>query len=101
MRTAELYRGLLKNHITPRIGHLNLADPAPARGADHGRGRRQHPHEPLQHQRAGQHDANERSVATLEQVFALAEAIQRRYRLVVLLATFASLRYGKIMPAAK
>ena len=36
-------------------------------------------------------------VATLEQVFALAEAIQPRYRLVVLLATFTSLRYGEIM----
>jgi hypothetical protein len=38
-------------------------------------------------------------VATLEQVFALAETIQPRYRLVVLLATFTSLRYGEIMGA--
>lgn len=29
VRTAELYRGLLKNHITPSIGHLTLADLAP------------------------------------------------------------------------
>jgi integrase len=36
-------------------------------------------------------------VATLEQVFALAGTIQPRYRLVVLLATFTSLRYGEIM----
>ena len=46
---------------------------------------------------AGQHESDERMVATLEQVFALAEAIQPRYRLVVLLATFTSLRYGEIM----
>lgn len=46
---------------------------------------------------AGQHESDERRVATLEQVFALAEAIQPRYRLVVLLATFTSLRYGEIM----
>src|SRR5689334_20367363 len=46
---------------------------------------------------ASQHDATERQVATLEQVFALADAIQPRYRLVVLLATFTSLRYGEIM----
>ena len=26
MRTAELYRGLLRNHIQPWIGHLHLAD---------------------------------------------------------------------------
>jgi hypothetical protein len=25
MRTAELYRGLLRNHIQPWIGHLDLA----------------------------------------------------------------------------
>ena len=45
---------------------------------------------------AGQHESDERPVATLAQVFALAEAIQPRYRLVVLLATFTSLRYGEI-----
>lgn len=48
---------------------------------------------------AGQHESDERTVATLEQVFALAETIQPRYRLVVLLATFTSLRYGEIMGA--
>jgi hypothetical protein len=29
MRTAELYRGLLRNHIQPWIGHLDLADVVP------------------------------------------------------------------------
>ncbi len=46
---------------------------------------------------ASHHESNERPVATLEQVFALAETIQPRYRLAVLLATFTSLRYGEIM----
>lgn len=46
---------------------------------------------------AGQHESDERSVATLKQLFALADTIQPRYRLVVLLATFTSLRYGEIM----
>lgn len=29
MRSAELYRGLLRNHIDPWIGHLDLADVIP------------------------------------------------------------------------
>ena len=37
----------------------------------------------------GQDKAEERPTATLEQVFAIAEAIQPRYRLFVLLAAFA------------
>jgi integrase len=46
---------------------------------------------------AGTYESDERPVATLAQVFELAEAIQPRYRLAVLLATFASLRYGEII----
>lgn len=124
VRTAELYRGLLKNHITPSIGYLNLADLAPPAIRHWRRILRDHGvsegviakayrllhavlttavedgsirTNPCNIKGAGQHDANERPVAALEQVFALADAIQRRYRLVVLLATFTSLRYGEIM----
>ena len=124
VRTAELYRGLLKNHITPGIGRLNLADlaaPTIRRWRrllrDHGVSegviakayRLLHAvlttavedgsirANPCNIKGAGQHECDERPVATLEQVFALAEAIQPRYRLVVLLATFTSLRYGEIM----
>jgi integrase len=124
MRTAELYRGLLRNHIQPWIGHLHLADVAPPtirrwrrRLRDHGVSegvtakayRLLHAvlatavedgsirANPCNIKGAGVHESDERTVATLEQVFALAEAIQLRYRLVVLLATFTSLRYGEIM----
>jgi integrase len=46
---------------------------------------------------AGQDMAEERPTATLDQVFAIAEAIQPRYRLMVLLATFAQLRFGELV----
>lgn len=41
--------------------------------------------------------ADERPIATLDQVFAIAAAIQPRYRLLVLLATFAQLRFGELV----
>jgi integrase len=124
VRTAELYRGLLKNHITPEIGQLTLADLAPPTIRRWRRLLRDHGvsegviakayrllhavlstavedgsirANPCNIKGASQHNADERPVATLEQVFALAVAIQSRYRLVVLLATFTSLRYGEIM----
>lgn len=46
---------------------------------------------------AGQDKAAERPTATLAQVFAIVEAIQPRYRLLVLLATFAQLRFGELV----
>lgn len=46
---------------------------------------------------AGQDTAEERPIATLDQVFAVAEKIQPRYRLLVLLATFAQLRFGELI----
>ncbi|WP_211215884.1 tyrosine-type recombinase/integrase [Catelliglobosispora koreensis] len=46
---------------------------------------------------AGQDVAEERPIATLDQVFAIAEKIQPRYRLLVLLATFAQLRFGELV----
>jgi integrase len=46
---------------------------------------------------AGQDTADERPTATLGQVFAIAGAIQPRYRLLVLLATFAQLRFGELI----
>jgi integrase len=46
---------------------------------------------------AGQHKTEERPTVTLDQVFAIARAIQPRYRLLVLLATFAQLRYGELV----
>jgi integrase len=46
---------------------------------------------------AGQDKADERPTATLDQVFAIAERIQPRYRLMILLAAFAQLRFGELI----
>lgn len=46
---------------------------------------------------AGQDKADERPTATLDQVLAIAGAIQPRYRLLILLATFAQLRFGELV----
>lgn len=102
VRSAELYRGLLRNHITPWIGHLDLADVVPPtirrwrrKLRDHGVSegvmakayRLLHAvlttavedgsirANPCTIKGAGQHESDERPVATLEQVFTLAEAI--------------------------
>ncbi len=45
---------------------------------------------------AGQERSPERPVLTLRGVFALADAFERRYRLLVLLAVFCSLRWGEL-----
>lgn len=50
---------------------------------------------------AEQDKAPERPTATLDQVFAIAEAIQPRYRLLVLLAAFAQLRFGELVALRK
>lgn len=46
---------------------------------------------------AGHDRADERPTAALDQVFAIAEALQPRYRLLVLLAAFAQLRFGELI----
>jgi integrase len=45
---------------------------------------------------AGQEDSAERPVLAVAEVYALAEAIDQRYRALVLLGTFASLRWGEL-----
>ena len=45
---------------------------------------------------AGVERSPERPVATIPQVFALAEAVEPRYRMLILLATFASMRFGEL-----
>jgi integrase len=52
---------------------------------------------PCRIQGAGQDKADERPTASLDQVFGIAEAIQPRYRLMVLLAAFAQLRFGELI----
>lgn len=46
--------------------------------------------------KAGKEDSPERPVLTMKQVFILADAIEPRFRLLILLATFASLRWGEL-----
>ena len=121
-RTVELYHGLLEHHIVPRLGPVELgrldvetvrkwhssllrstgqvtvakayrllrtmlntavqdgkiiANPCVIRGA-------------------GVERTAERKTATVEQVFALADAIEPRYRVAVLLGAFAGLRFGEL-----
>lgn len=45
---------------------------------------------------AGQEKSPERPVLTIAQVYVLAEAVDQRYRLLVLLGTFGSLRWGEL-----
>ena len=45
---------------------------------------------------AGQEQSAERPVLTIAEVYALADAIDRRYRALVLLGTFASLRWAEL-----
>ncbi|MGN9841490.1 site-specific integrase [Nonomuraea sp. H19] len=46
--------------------------------------------------KAGKEDSPERPVLTMKQVFTLADAIEPRFRMLILLATFASLRWGEL-----
>ena len=45
---------------------------------------------------AGVENSAERPIATIEEVYELADAIELRYRVMVLTATFASLRLGEL-----
>jgi integrase len=51
---------------------------------------------PCRIKKAGQERADEHPVATVAQVFALAGLVPRRFRALVLLAAFTSLRYGEL-----
>ncbi|MBN1174746.1 MAG: site-specific integrase [Micromonosporaceae bacterium] len=123
-RTREEYARHLRLHILPNLGRISLNEITPARirswradrlaagvgpstvaktyrilraifttAVDDDLIRRN----PCRIKRAGQDKAAERPMATLDQVFAIARAIQPRYRLLVLLATFAQLRFGELV----
>ncbi|MBB5785582.1 tyrosine-type recombinase/integrase [Jiangella mangrovi] len=123
-RTVELYEGLLRLHIAPQLGRLGLGDLTPARvrswrkerlddgvgpvtvakayrllktvmatAVEDGLIRRN----PCQIKGAGTEASPERRTATLAEVFAIADAIQPRYRALVLLAAFGTLRWGELM----
>lgn len=53
-------------------------------------------HNPCRVKGAGKEDSPERSILTIAQVYALADAIEPRYRALVLLASFPSLRWAEL-----
>jgi integrase len=121
-RTAELYRGLLRRHVLPALGAHELGQvtlpvvrqwraeriAAGVGGVtvaktyrllkaifntavDDERVRRN----PCRIPGAGVEASPERPTATLDEVFALAGAIEPRFRALVLLATFTGIRWGE------
>lgn len=70
--------------------------PAAAGGPDDSRGGRLILKNPCVLKRAGVENAPERPIATIEQVYALADAIEPRFRAMVLLAAFTGLRLGEL-----
>lgn len=125
VRSVELYEGLLRNHLNPYIGDVLLVDLSAARVRkwrkemlDNGTSsvtvakayrllkavmNTAHLHDglvkanPCTIKGGGQEDSPERPIATIKQTLDAADAIQPRYRLVVLLAAFASLRFAEMV----
>jgi integrase len=122
-KTVELYRYLLRRHLHPTFETKPLAEikephvrrwrkkvlsqgTSPvttakayrllkaifATAVDDGAVKRN----PCRIKGAGQEKSAERPVLTIAQVFALAEAVEPRYRALVLLAMFSSLRWGEL-----
>ncbi|MGH3501276.1 MAG: tyrosine-type recombinase/integrase [Nocardioidaceae bacterium] len=122
-KTAQLYEGLLRRHLVPSFGSLavgEIKEPHVRRwrrerldagvgavtvakayrllraimntAVEDGLIRRN----PCRIKRAGVEPTPERPAFTLSQVYALVDAIEPRYRALVLLATFASLRWGEL-----
>lgn len=120
-RSAETYRGLLDTHILPTLGATEIGQLAPgAVRAWHARLARQHPstaakayrllrtmlntavkdeliaRNPCRLDGAGKESAEERPIATVDEVARLAEAMPERFRALVLLATWCHLRKGEL-----
>lgn len=122
-KTIQLYNGLVRIHIVPTLGKLMVPDITEAyvrrwrknlldsgvgsvtvakayrllkailgTAVDDGLIRRN----PCRIKGAGQERSPERPVLTVRQVFDLADVIDRRYRLLILLAVFGSLRWGEL-----
>jgi integrase len=122
-KTIQLYGGLVRLHLVPTFGALAVQDITEARvrrwrknlldagvgpvtvakayrllkailntAVDDGLIRRN----PCRIKGAGQEESPERPVLTMRQVFDLADAFDRRYRALVLLAVFCSLRWGEL-----
>jgi integrase len=123
-RTQELYEGLLRLHVLSTLGDTSLIDLSPAtiRTWHAGLLKRPKPgastaaksyrllrsilatavedelitRNPCTIKGAGIERPKERPIATIEQIYALAEIIEPRYRALVLTATFTGLRLGEL-----
>lgn len=122
-KSRRTYEDLLRLHLNPTFGNMRLKDIQEAdirkwRAAKlrKPKGRAQAPkayrlmhavlntavrdkllrENPCQIGGAGQEDSEERPVLSVPEVFKLADAIKPRYRALVLLATFGSLRWGEL-----
>ena len=122
-KTVELYGYLLRRHLAPALGHLAIADIQPSQvrrwrkqlldagvsavtvakayrllkavlntALDDGVIRRN----PCRIKGAGQEESPERPILTIPEVYALADAVGQRYRALVLLAMFSSLRWSEL-----
>jgi integrase len=120
-RTQETYEGLLKNHLLPTLGDLEVGqlDPGTVR-AWHTRLAKQYPstaakayrllramfntavsdevitRSPCRIEGGGREDAPERPIATVAEVEALVAAMPARFGVVVLLAAWCQLRKGEL-----
>ncbi|MEV0966880.1 site-specific integrase [Streptomyces sp. NPDC049910] len=122
--TADLYRSLLRNHLAPTFDRVALGDITPAMvrawrvaRLDAGAGAssvaksyalmravlmtavedRLIRRNPCRVKGASVAPTPERPTATVQEVYALAGAIQPRYRALVLLAAFTGLRWGELI----
>ncbi|HEX3394347.1 MAG TPA: tyrosine-type recombinase/integrase, partial [Acidimicrobiales bacterium] len=124
-RTRELYELLLRRHVLPTLGEVALSDLSPSGirswHAELYSGKRPGAsttakayrllrtilstaledgllvQNPCLIEGAGVERAPERPIATIEQVYALADAIEPRHRLMVILATLGGLRLGELL----
>ncbi len=122
VRTVELYRYLLDDHIVPELGSSTLAALAPSKIRGwHAKAAQAHPStaakayrllssimrtavtdglllaSPCKVTGGGTERAGERPIATLAEIDALAAAMSERFRLIVLLATWCQLRRGELL----
>jgi len=122
-RTVEIYRGLLRRHVAPHLGNVPLAkiDTALVRewratllasGVGKSEVAKAYrflravlmtavddqiiPRNPCRIRGAGEEKPEERPVLPVSKVFELADLMPARLRALVLLATFASLRWGEV-----
>jgi len=124
MRTRELYEGLLRRHILPSLGAMEIGGIPSAvvrawyaslfdKGLSQSTCAKAYrllrtilstaiedgliTKNPCTIKGGGVARSPERPIATVDQVFALADVIDPRYRIAVLLATFAGLRVGELL----